>query len=889
MPGRTISHYEVLEQLGQGGMGVVYKARDTRLDRLVALKILPPESVRDPERRRRFVNEARSASALNHPNIVAIYDIDSTTGVDFIAMEYVGGSTLEDLIGRKGLPLNQALGYGAQIADALSKAHAAGIIHRDLKPANVMVTPEGQVKVLDFGLAKLVEPEESPDDAPTMTASEQKITKEGRIVGTLAYMSPEQAEGKHVDARTDVFSFGAMLYQMLTGERPFKGSTQLEVATALLREDPKAPSQIRDTIPGEVERAVLRCLRKDPQRRWQNMSDLKVALEDLKEESDSGTLTALTPAHRRGSRVWMIATAGLLVLLVLAAILAWRAPRTAAPTQYELTRLTFEPGVGSHPAISRDGKLLAFASDRNGNTDIYVQQINGRQASRLTDDPANDSEPSFSPDGTRIVFSSARDGGGIYVVDTMGGPQRRLADRGRQARYSPDGTIIAYVVPSAFSTTARMFLIPAEGGTPQPFQPEFQIPLVGPFWPPPMWSPDGKYLLFRAVRGQDWKTLSWWVAPVAGGEAVAVKPPALTRPAIQAPELWAGKFVYYFEGTTFGGVSLYRVPISGDPWQLGTPERLTSGSGVHSSVSISSDGRLVFNLLTFQMAPWVAGFDGDAGVVKGAAEQLPSDTSGKLGMAVASNGSKMAYGAFVTSPERTELRIRDLRTGREDVLPSPLSITSPFPHFSPDGSKLAYRARSGSKTAYYLADSSGNSTQICENCSVRGFFPDGAEVVVAEAKRLVRHRIADALRTPLVETPNGVAGAAISPDGKRIAFNTANAAGDSVLYIAAIAGQPTAERDWIKVAEDRRLLSTPQWSPDGSLLYYIAARDGFACLWAQRVARDGRPQGEPFAAFHSHQLPSLYFGQSYSVTRDHLYLALGDVKGNIWSLQVEKQ
>ncbi len=891
MAGRTISHYEILEQLGQGGMGVVYKTRDTRLDRLVALKILPPEAVREPERRRRFVQEAKSASALNHPNIVAVYDIDSAAGVDFIAMEYVEGRTLEEVIGRKGLALKEALRYSVQIADALSRAHAAGLVHRDLKPANIMVTAEGQVKVLDFGLAKLVEPEESSDETPTMTASEQKITKEGKIVGTLAYMSPEQAEGKRVDGRTDIFSFGAVLYQMLTGERPFHGNTQLELATAILRQDPKPPSAIRDVVPPEVERAVLRCLRKDPNRRWQTMSDLKVALEDLKEESDSGTLTPMAVAHRRSSRVWIVSTAALLVLTALTAVALWHYRRAPAPRQYDVSRLTFEPGMAGTPTISPDGKMLAFASDRAGNMDIYIQQINGRQATRLTTNPANDGEPSFSPDGTRIAFQSARDGGGIYAMDALGGPETKLADRGVEPRYSPNGATIAYLVSSAASLSAHLFLVPAEGGAPRAFQPQFEIPMVGPTWPPPIWSPDGKYLLFRAARGGDWSTLSWWVAPAEGGEAVAVKPPPMARVAIQRPELWIGKYIYYDEGTTVGGVSIYRIPIASDPWRLsGQPQKLTSASGVQWSLSMAKDGRLVFSWGTFLVSPWSVALDPNTGIAKGAPEPLPTDSAGKLGLAVAANGSKLAYGALMISPERSELRIRDLATGQEDVLTFPLVTASPYPHFTPDGSKIVYRARQGGKFVYYVAETKGGAgTPICENCAVMGFFPDGGNVVVAERNRLLRHRLADGSRTVLVEAPQRVSGAAVSPDGARVAFITASPAGDALLYVAPVGPQPPPENSWIKIAEDDRFLANPDWSPEGKLLYYVSGRDGHACLWAQRISRDGKPQGEPFAAFHSHSLPALYqSGGAYGLTRDRLYLGLGDVKGNIWTLKLDE-
>ena len=251
MVGRTISHYEIVEKLGEGGMGVVYKAHDTHLDRFVPIKVLPPEKVADAERKRRFVQEAKSASALNHPNIITIHDIASDNGLDFIAMEYVPGKPLNQLIARKGLPLAEALKYAVQIADALAAAHAAGIIHRDLKPANVMVSgaPErsGFVKVLDFGLAKLTDKADSGDREFTQSVQQDDTpaSGEGSIVGTVSYMSPEQAEGKKVDARSDIFSFGSLLYEMVTtGRRAFQGESRLSTLSAVLREEPKPASQI---------------------------------------------------------------------------------------------------------------------------------------------------------------------------------------------------------------------------------------------------------------------------------------------------------------------------------------------------------------------------------------------------------------------------------------------------------------------------------------------------------------------------------------------------------------------------------------------------------------------------------------------------------------------
>ena len=300
--GAKLGPYEILEPLGAGGMGEVYKARDTRLDRIVALKVLPAEKMQDPERKRRFIQEAKSASALNYPNIVTIYDIGSENGVDYLAMEMIPGKSIEQLIPRGGLRLADILRYGAQIADALAKAHAAGNRASRSKPANVMVTPDGLVKVLDFGLAKLASKEASRDSA---TRTIGALTDEGAIMGTAAYMSPEQAEARPVDSRSDIFSLGAMLYEMATRQRAFRGDTHMATLSSVLRDDPKPVHQVAGDLPPELARIISRCLRKDPAKRFQHVADLKVALEELKEESDSGKLAPPAAAVKPSSRRWL--------------------------------------------------------------------------------------------------------------------------------------------------------------------------------------------------------------------------------------------------------------------------------------------------------------------------------------------------------------------------------------------------------------------------------------------------------------------------------------------------------------------------------------------------------------------------------------------------------
>jgi serine/threonine protein kinase len=291
MVGRTVSHYQFLEKLGAGGMGDIYKAQDTRLNRFVAIKALSGPSAGDPERRRRFIQEAQAASGLNHPNIITIHDIISEENTQFMVMEFVAGKTMVDLIPKGGFRMQQALQYAVQMADALNTAHAAGIVHRDLKPANVMVTEAGLVKILDFGLAKLTDrgPATQLGDN-TQTIADAPLTVEGSIIGTVSYMSPEQAQGRKVDTRSDIFSFGVVLYEMVTGRRAFEGETSLSTLSSILRDDVKPMAEVAPDVPSQMEQLISRCLRKKPDERWQAMSDVKMALNALKYESDSGTL-----------------------------------------------------------------------------------------------------------------------------------------------------------------------------------------------------------------------------------------------------------------------------------------------------------------------------------------------------------------------------------------------------------------------------------------------------------------------------------------------------------------------------------------------------------------------------------------------------------------------
>src|SRR5437867_10917517 len=469
MIGHSISHYEILSSLGEGGMGVVYKARDARLNRFVAIKVLRADKVADPERKRRFIQEAQAASALNHPNIITIYDIDSENGTDFMVMEFISGKMLSQLIPAGGQNLDDALKYALQITDALATAHAAELIHRDLKPGNIMVTDLGRVKVLDVGLAKLTENTIGADDS---TRTNRLETEQGTILGTVAYMSPEQAEGKKIDARSDIFSFGAVLYEMITGRRPFRGDTTISLLAAILREDPKPPAALVAAVPRELERIVFRCLRKDTARRFQTMGDLRIALEELREEMEAGKLSEVAPAPVSRTPKWRWLTLAAAAAMIGSSITFW-VTRQPLPKKdnWSTRRLTSDSGLTTTPAISQDGKLVAYASDRAGagNLDLYVQQVSLGRPLRLTDHPADDSTPSFSPDGSQIVFRSERDGGGIYIVPALGGEARLIAPKGLHPKFAPDGKTIAFQLGQMLRTS-EIFLAPASGGRPTKLQ-----------------------------------------------------------------------------------------------------------------------------------------------------------------------------------------------------------------------------------------------------------------------------------------------------------------------------------------------------------------------------------------------------------------------------------
>jgi serine/threonine protein kinase len=771
MIGRTILHYEIVEKLGEGGMGVVYKARDTHLDRFVAIKVLPPERVADSERKRRFIQEAKAASALNHPNIVTVHDITQDQSIDFIVMEHVAGKTLGQLIPRKGLPLNQTLKYAVQIADALAKAHAKGIVHRDLKPTNIMVTEDGLVKVLDFGLAKLTEPVETDELAPTRTikAGEGPKTEEGTIVGTVAYMSPEQAEGKKVDSRSDIFSFGSLLYEMTTGRRAFLGETRLSTLSAILRQDPKPLREVVEGVPREMERIVAICLRKDPNRRIQHMEDVRVELEALKEESDSGALLEQVslPGRRKRLPRWLAIAAGVLLIAAIAAV-AWRLGKpTPAARQPSFTQLTDVSGQELFPSLSPDAKSFIYASRAAGKWDICLQRVGGKNAINLTkDSPGNSTQPAFSPDGDRIAFRSDRGGGGIFVMAALGESVKRLTDFGFNPAWSPDGRQIVCATeniqtPESRFTVSQLWVVDVATGQKRLL---FQGDAVQPHW-----SPHGYRIAYWANRAGQRDIFT-----VRANAGPSEKPvPVTTDPPLDWNPIWSpdGRYLY-FSSNRGGSMNLWRVPIEEPSGKvLGQPEPVTTPSPYSGHIDISRDGRrLVYvqqalsrNIESIAFDPSTEKVAGErAAVTKGSFADLSPD------------GRSLVFDTFGQQQEDIFVIGVDGK-GLRQLTDDP--HRDRWPRWAPDGKNIAfYSNRSGKYEIWTIAADGSGLQQLTASPSAPVWFPvwspDGARLAfsdrtdsfIIDTGKPWKEQSPQAL-------PSGFMAWSWSPDGRKIAGN----------------------------------------------------------------------------------------------------------------------
>jgi serine/threonine protein kinase len=697
---RTVSHYELLEKLGEGGMGVVWKGRDTRLERFVAIKFLPPDRTADPERKRRFIQEARAASALNHPRIITIYDIDHAEGADFIVMEYVSGKTLEQLIPAKGMKVPEAVRYAMQIADALAAAHAAGIVHRDLKPANIMVSDSGQVKVLDFGLAKLQEQNSSTEVENTRTIKQIVKTEEGTIVGSTCYMSPEQAEGNKVDARSDIFSFGSVLYEMLTGKRAFRGETKMATLAAVLRADPEPLDKLAEGVPRELARIVQRCLRKDPEDRAQSMADLRIALKEIKEESESGLLAPeSTPARKRRSKwFWAAGIAALIFVAGSAYVFATWKSEPDIPMQAAL--LTSYPGREGTPSFSPDGNQVAFTwnGQNEDNYDIYVKLLGPGKPLRLTTDPASDVSPEWSPDGRSIAFFRQRS---LLTIPPIGGNEREVAQADfyhgnrtgspdRSITWSPDSR---FLVASLRETAGQ-----------------------GPY---------GVFLL-SLKTGEKRRLTSPQKIGVGDDLSAAISPDGRTLAFVKLVS----------QGTPLMSDSdLYTLPLGSDYSPKGEPRRITFGKSTIGGLAWTADSREI--VFSWYKGPspslWRVAVSGSPKPVK----LTVGDNGGAPN--ISHQGNRLAYEQ--TIPSSGYIWRYDLT----DPSQNPTAVTASTrgersPQYSPDGREIVFNSeRSGISAIWNCDADGGNVVQLTEMraSGSPAWSPDGQTIAfdsIAESK-----------------------------------------------------------------------------------------------------------------------------------------------------------
>jgi Tol biopolymer transport system component/predicted Ser/Thr protein kinase len=813
MIGRTLGHYQIMEKLGEGGMGVVYKARDTHLDRFVAIKTLPPERVADPERKRRFIQEAKAASALNHPSIITVYDIDQAEGVDFIAMEYVAGKTLDALIPRKGMRLSLALKYAVQIADSLARAHGAGIIHRDLKPSNVMVDEHGLVKVLDFGLAKLAE-----DTTPADPEAETAATLPGQSAGfgTAPYMSPEQAEGKHIDTRSDIFSFGSMLYEMLTGQRAFDGDTRASTIAALLRGEPIPIRQSVGELPPEAERIIKRCLRKDPEHRFQTMADLRVALKELKDESDSGTpeaaaIARLKPRHRLA---WVL---GLGAAAAVAAIGLWFVRSRSGVSNVPLVAvpLTAYPGEESMPSFSPDGSQVAFVwnGEKGNNFDIYVKLVGGEPPLRLSTNPAFEVSPSWSPDGRWVAFVRILPKGraAVVLVSPLGGPERLLAETVLNS-----GTIDA---------------------------------------PYLAWYPDSRWLaMVGGDKLEEGPTLL--LHSVETGEQRRLTSPAPYSLGDSCPSFSPdGGTLAFFRWTSWPNSDLYLLDVTRDVRPAGQPKRLTFGNWRASSPAWNADGKtLIFSASSNLWRVDTSGTD--------APQRLAGVGGNAAHPAISPHGNRLAFSQAITDINIYRI---ELSAGHTSATPPEKFIYSTrgedSPQYSPDGKKIAFVSeRSGSPEVWVCEADGTNTRQVTY---LRGpsignkpsWSPDSRRLTFeANIEGHPEVYVIDAgggSPQRLTSNPAGSGNPSWSKDGRWILFDTTHV---GIQKVPVEGGPP-------------QLLMTEKWgwgpieSPDARFIYTIGwSNDGFTLLRAPKEGDEVRQV-----------LDSLCFGQNFAVVEDGIY------------------
>jgi eukaryotic-like serine/threonine-protein kinase len=723
-PGTKLGPYEILAALGSGGMGEVYRARDTKLNRDVALKVLGEAFAQDAERMARFQREAQVLASLNHPNIAAIYGLEDSGGVRALVMELVEGPTLaERIAGPKvgaglapprapqGAPLQieEALPIAKQIAEALEAAHEKNTTHRDLKPANVKITPEGTVKVLDFGLAKLADEAVAsgdPSNSPTLTAV---ATQAGMIMGTAAYMAPEQARGQVVDKRADIWSFGVVLFEMLTGQRAFAGETVSDVLASVLKFDPDWTALPASTPPSIIK-LLHRCLTKDRKQRLQAIGEARIAID---ETLAGGTGVPPVAGHRQDAqatwrRALPWAVAGLLAIAVLVLSMGrWHpAPRPAA---MHFSRVTNFAGVQTQPSLSPDGRSVAFVSNRDGHYNIYVGLMSGGSLVQITRDPNLKSHPSWSPDGSTIAFARLNESGvwDVWEVPALGGTPRRVILNATDPAWSPDGHSLAYEnlstgtiwVSSASGQNGRE-LAPSEPGRFFATEPRF--------------SPDGRQLAFADRTPGPYGELA-----VADVDSRKVR--RLTHDSqLALSPAWSpdGRLIY-FASSRGGTLNIWKIGADGSGLQ-----QITAGEGDDAQLDVSQDGkRVVFSTLRENIV--LAQLDLQARADEQSVKLLTTDPArNQFGPVYSPDGTLLAYFTNFKGTENESIWLADADGSNAVQLVQDAHINI-FPEWTPDGTHLVYMSTSpaGGKGEFRSVPITGGAPQS---------LPEGGVPVVAE-------------------------------------------------------------------------------------------------------------------------------------------------------------
>ncbi len=779
--GSRFGPYEITARLGAGGMGEVYRATDLRLGREVAIKVLPQAVAGDPERLARFAREAKVLAALNHPGIAAIYGLEEGGSTRALVMELVEGPTLAERLERGPLPLEEAIEVALQVAQALEAAHEKGIVHRDLKPANVKLAPGGRVKVLDFGLAKAAMPDIdglSPTQlahSPTVTYSP---TAAGVILGTAAYMSPEQAKGKPVDHRADIWAFGAFVWECLTGRRLFAGDSLTETLAAVMRDEPDLAA-LPTATPRALRELIAHCLVEDPRHRLQAIGDVRVVLEEVltgpREETVAAELGPRggTPLVRWASAAALGVAAGALAGWFAARSAIHPSPDLTTPLRPTFRQLTKVPGGELWPSLAPDGESLVFGKEDGGDFDIFFQRVDGHNAINLTPDcDRNDREPAFSPDGRTIAFRSECGGGGIFVMGATGEALRRVTDFGYTPAWSPDGRRLAvaselFNLPTSRVGESRLSIVDVASGETRALTDRFDAVS-------PAWSPDGRRIAFWGLRTDTFQRDLWTIA-ADGSESSPERPVALTDdPAVDWAPVWspAGDSLY-FASSRGGTFNIWRLPVdpaSGAP--RGAPEPVTVPSSWAGPFSVARDGRrFAFVDRNAETVLLRAPLDAPRRRLTGPPARVIGGSFEFLNQQLSPDGERIVF-ANEDQPQHLHL-VRADGSGYRQLTEGP--DRNRQASWSPDGRRLAFQtSRGDSSLAVIGADGSGwQSVPVSFSISFPAWSPDGTTISVFGTERgSVLLGLGTGLgapverRMPEIEPGVSLVPASWSPDGR---------------------------------------------------------------------------------------------------------------------------